>query len=87
MEKMYKGDLYGINLHTNGNTVASAYVCEGEVVVLEGRRLIKTGSLLTEDFRGWRKTREDAEADIAAEMRDVAEKLLVEADRREGVPA
>lgn len=79
---VYKPAVFGIQLVGEGAR-GSVYVSEGEVVMVEGREMVRTGTTIFDNLSEWCETKAEAQRKVARKLRVAAASLLLEAEERE----
>ena len=82
MSTVYRPNLFGIQLVDEGAR-GSVYVSEGEVVMVNGREMVRSGTTIHDNFSDWCETKAEAQRKIARKLRLAAASLLLEAEERE----
>lgn len=82
MRTVYKASVFGIQLVGEGAR-GSVYVSEGEVVMVDGREMVRTGKTIYDDLGEWCETKAEAQRLVARRLRAAAASLLLEAEERE----
>ena len=82
MGTVYKPAVFGIQLVAEGAR-GSVSVSEGEVVMVEGREMVRTGTTIFDDLSEWCETKAEAQRNVARKLRVAAASLLLEAEERE----
>ena len=82
MRTVYKSMFFGIQLIGEGAR-GSVYISDGEVVMVDGREMVRVGTTIHDDFSEWSETKAEAQRKVARKLRVAAASLLLEAEERE----
>jgi len=82
MRTVYKPAIFGIQL-VGEAARGSVYVSEGEVVMVDGREMVRVGTTIFDDFSEWHETKAGAQKQVSRRLRLAAASLLLEAEERE----
>ena len=67
-----------LDILVNGTMIA-----KGEVVMVEGREMVRTGTTIFDNLSEWCETKGEAQRKVARKLRVAAASLLLEAEERE----
>ena len=79
---VYKPSVFGIQLVGEGAR-GSVYISDGEVVMMDGREMVRTGTAIFDNLSQWCETKGEAQRQVARKLRMAAASLLLEAEERE----